>query len=289
MLGRHDPQTGAEASDPRGVGWHPVVEPARSQPVSVAVVDPLDQPRRLAPRIAASVLLGTIIAFATSHAVIDAAPLFTNLFHLPAGFAETPSLEAFSHFPDGIIPWPPRRPAPPSPWESASLTLLFVMIDVLALLAIVWSWRGPSLALVGEVRGFQPLERGCRFRLQRYDAAGNPLRQVPLEIRGVVKGDVGEGDRIEAVGWWSRRRQLFQAKRLRNTTTGARVAIASSAPTRLAAVAMLVSLGGAAIAVVGIGMSSRGISPLVLVGVGIFFSGVLVAAASHAIAQLARP
>lgn len=60
------------------------------------------------------------------------------------------------------------------------------------------------------------------FRLQQYDSAGNALRPVPVEMRGIAfEGSLAEGDQVRVSGRW--RGGTLRADRLENLTTGALV------------------------------------------------------------------
>lgn len=60
------------------------------------------------------------------------------------------------------------------------------------------------------------------FRLERYDANGNRLRPVPVEMRGVAfEGSFSDGDQLRVTGRW--RDGTLRADRLENLTTGALV------------------------------------------------------------------
>jgi len=81
----------------------------------------------------------------------------------------------------------------------------------------------------GQVTGLQTRsEPGLRnqnqmvwtFRVERYDAAGNQLALVPVELRGLsIEGSIHDGDRVRVHG--KRRDGTLRAKTVENLTTGA--------------------------------------------------------------------
>jgi hypothetical protein len=85
-------------------------------------------------------------------------------------------------------------------------------------------------AVVGEVRGFQsyseqdPIDYQKQwtvwaFRVQRFDAAGNLLSQVPVEMRArTIRGAVRDGDWVEVAGG-TERSGTRVVDRLMNQTT----------------------------------------------------------------------
>jgi hypothetical protein len=90
-------------------------------------------------------------------------------------------------------------------------------------------------SIVGEVRGFQsrteslgpqyPTKIIWTFRVERFDAAGNRLPPVPVEMRSKsFDGFINEGDQVEISGRW-REGQIVRPRKLRNLTTGAMVKV----------------------------------------------------------------
>ncbi len=88
-----------------------------------------------------------------------------------------------------------------------------------------------SSHIVGEVRGFQsrteslgpqyPTKTIWTFRVERFDAAGNRLPPVPVEMRSKsFDGFINEGDQVEISARW-REGQIAKPRKLRNLTTGA--------------------------------------------------------------------
>lgn len=62
------------------------------------------------------------------------------------------------------------------------------------------------------------------FRVERYDAAGNRLPPVPVEMRGrSFHGFINEGDRVRVQG--RGKGGVIKARKVRNLTTGARVEV----------------------------------------------------------------
>lgn len=84
---------------------------------------------------------------------------------------------------------------------------------------------------IGIVRDFQVRqeqwgesggEEIWNFRVERYDANGNALQQIPVEMRGLsFSGSVSNGDQVRLRGRW--RDRTLRAEELENLTTHARV------------------------------------------------------------------
>jgi hypothetical protein len=73
------------------------------------------------------------------------------------------------------------------------------------------------------------------FRLERYDSAGNRLRPVPIEMRGLAfEGSLADGDQVRVTGRW--RDGTVRAESLENLTTGALVRAKSYKGVMIAAV-----------------------------------------------------
>lgn len=71
-----------------------------------------------------------------------------------------------------------------------------------------------------EQRGQSEYESVWTFRLERYDAAGQRVTLVPVEMRGIsFEGGLGEGDWVRAHG--TMKAGTFRVKRVENETTGA--------------------------------------------------------------------
>ena len=94
--------------------------------------------------------------------------------------------------------------------------------------------------VVGEVRGLQSrseteLERPrivWTFRLERYDAAGNRLRPVSVEIKGFeFHGSINEGDLVEVKG--DQTSGTISVSELYNHTTGSQVTADDKTPNLL--------------------------------------------------------
>ncbi len=88
---------------------------------------------------------------------------------------------------------------------------------------------GASDVLVGVARAVHERSEGASdppkivwtFRLERYDAAGNRLQPVPVEMRGrSFEGAISEGDTLEVRARW-REGTTLRASRATNLTTGA--------------------------------------------------------------------
>lgn len=82
--------------------------------------------------------------------------------------------------------------------------------------------------IVGEVRGLQQRSEDrdqsvWDFRIERFDAVGNRLPPVPVQMRSSsFAGGINDGDRVEVSGRWAPGETL-RPRRLRNLTTGALV------------------------------------------------------------------
>ncbi|MET7573980.1 hypothetical protein ABZT04_36670 [Streptomyces sp. NPDC005492] len=64
------------------------------------------------------------------------------------------------------------------------------------------------------------------FRVEEYDDAFNPVRLVPIEMKGIMfEGSVANGDRVRASG--RMRSGTLRVKKLHNLTTGADVSAKS--------------------------------------------------------------
>jgi hypothetical protein len=89
------------------------------------------------------------------------------------------------------------------------------------------SWSS-NYHVTGEARQVQ--QRGdvgnetvWTFRIQRYDAAGNRLQPVPVEMRGMrFKGSIGEGDIVQLPGRWQPG-SIACPHRVKNLSTGCTV------------------------------------------------------------------
>lgn len=87
-------------------------------------------------------------------------------------------------------------------------------------------------AIVGEARGVQVRTEQpsgewtwqvWTFRIDRFDAAGNPLTSIPVEMRArSIEGAVSEGDWVEVSGPWTPGETL-RVRDVHNLTTGALV------------------------------------------------------------------
>lgn len=112
----------------------------------------------------------------------------------------------------------PKAPAAPAP--SAAVPRPAVLVDPLE----TRRHRKPA-RVRGEARGVQhrPHEHGqiLTLRVERYDADGNRLSPVAVELRAHRTGHVGEGEQVEAIGKWSH--GTLQATKLINLTTRAEV------------------------------------------------------------------
>ena len=61
------------------------------------------------------------------------------------------------------------------------------------------------------------------FRVERYDASGNRLQPVPVEMKGErFDGSISEGDWVELPGDW-KPGQVVNPSQVKNLTTGATV------------------------------------------------------------------
>lgn len=73
-----------------------------------------------------------------------------------------------------------------------------------------------------EYRGENQFEAIWTFRVERYDAAGDRISLVPVEMRGLTfEGSLDDGDWVRADG--RMKSGTLRATRLENLTTGARV------------------------------------------------------------------
>jgi hypothetical protein len=164
---------------------------------------------------------------------------------------------------------------------------LVVPANVVMLGALIWLWRPSSAVYVGEVGP----SSGNTFRLQRYDKTGSPLPPLPVEMRGRFKGNVRQQDRVEVYGKWSRR--TFLARRIRNLTTGLMVVKASSMGIRFVSMLQLVAVLGFMVILAGFSKSATSRpfnpSPLIFVGMGIFFSSVLLGVIMTVLTKMISP
>ena len=99
-----------------------------------------------------------------------------------------------------------------------------------------WSNCFPKFAasgnrIIGDVREFRPRNQRegqlnmeiWSFRVERYDASGNRLQPVPVEMRGErFDGSISEGDWVELPGEW-KPGQVVHPDQVKNLTTGATV------------------------------------------------------------------
>jgi hypothetical protein len=85
--------------------------------------------------------------------------------------------------------------------------------------------------IIGEVRDFhdRTQKQGqlnftvWSFRVDRYDASGNLLQPVPVEVKGeIINGSISDGDWVELPGDW-KSGQIAQPEFVKNLTTGATV------------------------------------------------------------------
>ena len=92
-----------------------------------------------------------------------------------------------------------------------------------------YSARGNRV--IGEVRDFRERRETegqynwiiWNFRVERYDASGNQMQPVPVEIKGMkFEGAVSEGDWVELPGEW-KPGEVASPKKFTNLTTGAMV------------------------------------------------------------------
>ncbi|MGW7437174.1 hypothetical protein [Streptomyces sp. NPDC054849] len=80
--------------------------------------------------------------------------------------------------------------------------------------------RVSNLQMRNERRGQSDYESVWTFRVERYDAAGQRVTLVPVEMRGLTfEGALGEGDWVRAQG--TMKAGTFRVKRVENQTTGA--------------------------------------------------------------------
>jgi hypothetical protein len=85
--------------------------------------------------------------------------------------------------------------------------------------------------IIGEVREFRPRNQRegqlsmeiWSFRVERYDASGNRLQPVPVEMKGErFDGSISEGDWVELPGHW-KPGEVAHPDQVNNLTTGATV------------------------------------------------------------------
>lgn len=81
--------------------------------------------------------------------------------------------------------------------------------------------RVRGIARSVDIRTDQQQQEKLTFRVDRYDAAGNRLSPVSVEMRRHRGGLVTDGDEVEVVGKWSR--GTMRATRIRNVTTSSEV------------------------------------------------------------------
>jgi hypothetical protein len=79
--------------------------------------------------------------------------------------------------------------------------------------------RGVARAV--ELRSLPGQPERLVFRVDRYDATGNRLTPVPIEMGRYRRGLVSDGDEVEVVGRWSR--GTLRASRITNLTTASEV------------------------------------------------------------------
>lgn len=100
-------------------------------------------------------------------------------------------------------------------------------------------------------------QNAVTFRVETYDRGGNRRKPIPVRIRGVMAGDVADGDQVRVRGPW--RDGTIAAETLENLSTGATVkkghnwALVLVALTAAVIVAVIIGL----IAVAIIGSQSR--------------------------------
>ncbi len=138
---------------------------------------------------------------------------------------------------------PPPAPPPPGNWGGN----------------VYGSTQGDT-EFVGIVRDFQVrqeqwAERGgeeiWNFRVERYDANGNALQQIPVEMRGLsFSGSVSNGDQVRIRGRW--RDRTLRVDELDNLTTHAHVRTKSYRGLRI--------LAGVIIAIIGVGILLAAVS-----------------------------
>jgi hypothetical protein len=112
--------------------------------------------------------------------------------------------------------------------------------------------RSGSATFVGEARSMQQRteqlgEQGSRsiwsFRLERYDARGNRLRPVQVEMRGLAfEGSLTDGDSVRVTGKWHD--GTIRAKSVENLTTGALVKSKSYKGAMIAALIVFLIIAG---------------------------------------------
>lgn len=196
---------------PEGVGWRPssaVVHPESGEPAPDADSAPAADSRGSlrpagttihAPRSAAAKTATALLVLLT----IAATALVLRAVQTGLYSSDTPTLVA----------------------------LLVTAIPFLLAAAAVRSWhRGGGTGLAGEVRGLRerqevgPQKESWTvqsFRLERFDASGNRLSPVPVELRGLrFSGTLTEGDWVEV----DPRRSVGDTVRVRHVvdhTTGA--------------------------------------------------------------------
>jgi hypothetical protein len=112
--------------------------------------------------------------------------------------------------------------------------------------------RSGTATFEGEARSMQQRteslgESGSRsiwtFRLERYDAHGNRLRPVQVEMRGLAfEGSLSDGDSVRVTGRW--RDGTIRAKAVENLTTGALVKSKSYKGAMIAALIVFLIIAG---------------------------------------------
>ncbi|WP_129311466.1 hypothetical protein [Streptomyces sp. L2] len=119
--------------------------------------------------------------------------------------------------------------------------------------------RGGAAFLEGQVRGTQVRSeyRGqnqpeviLSFRVERYDAVGNRILLVPVELRGLsIEGSLADGDRVRAGG--RMKSGILRVTRVENLTTGTSV-VAKGIPKPLLVLAWVLIAAIAAFVVWGL-------------------------------------
>jgi hypothetical protein len=117
---------------------------------------------------------------------------------------------------DALTPPPepgprPERPAglsaPPSAWGSTFT-------------GRIGGGRAAGVARSVQVRGGENSAL-LFFRVDQYDAAGNRMEPVGVEVQNYQSGQVSDGDEVEVTGSWHR--GTLRAERVVNRTTGAEI------------------------------------------------------------------
>jgi hypothetical protein len=91
---------------------------------------------------------------------------------------------------------------------------------------------GPHGLITGVARGVQLRSRSMAqgstdiltFRIEQFDASGNRVESIPVEVKGLIKGILTEGDTVEIAGKW-RSGTTLRPRRIRNRTTGGTVEV----------------------------------------------------------------